>query len=338
MFLKALFRGSPSSRRIAALAPAFLILLASHSIGAEKAYTLRFNTVAGPQQPEVKGLEVFAEEVRKLSGGKITVQVFHSGQLGNQQTQLLGVMRGTLEMTFSDPNSLARFDPRLGIFGAAYLFRDLEHLYKVMEGPIGRRYFDGLAEKQGLRPLDVWYLGTRQLNLRNREARTPEDMKGIKLRMPNSPQWIAMGRALGANPTPLGFGEVYLALKTGVVDGQDNPLPTDKAQKFYEVTKYIVLTGHQMGMLWPSINEKLWQEMPDEYRGWMLKALRAARRFQNDLVLGGEARLLEEFEKEHGMVIVTPDVEAFRKHARKVYEEFEGEWGEGMYERIQAVR
>ncbi|UCG77268.1 MAG: sialic acid TRAP transporter substrate-binding protein SiaP [Nitrospirota bacterium] len=301
----------------------------------EKVYELKFNTVAGPQQPQVKALNVFAEEVKRISEGKVKVQVFHSGQLGNQQTQITGIMRGTIDMTFTTPNFMSRFDRKIGIFGAAYLFRDLEHMYSVMNGPIGIEYFNGIANSMGVRPLDVWYLGSRHLNLRDKAVSTPDDMKGVKLRMPNSPLWIAMGRALGANPTPLGFGEVYMALKTGVVDGQDNPLPTNEAQKFYEVTKYMVLTGHQMGMLWPSINERLWNEMPDQYRGWILQALKVAREYQNDIVLRGETELLRKFKDEYGMIIIEPDVDAFRKRAGYAYKEFEKDWGEGTYERIQ---
>lgn len=165
-------------------------------------------------------------------------------------------------MTFADPNSISRFDKSVGVLGAAYLFKDIDHMYKVMTGQIGQTYFDRIAKKLGIHILDVWYLGTRQLNLRHKAVCTPKEMRDVKLRMPNSPEWIAMGRALGANPTPIGFGEIYMAIKTGVVDGQDNPLPTDEALKFYEVTKYIIMTGHQIGMLWPSINEKIWKEMP----------------------------------------------------------------------------
>lgn len=315
-----------------------VLLLSAACYGAEKKYTLKFNTVAGPQQPEVKALEVFGETVKTLSGGKITVQIFHSGQLGNQQTQMTGVMRGTIDMTFLDPNSLSQFDKSIGIFGTAYLFRDLDHLYKVMLGPIGNDYFERIAKTQKVRPLDVWYLGTRQLNLRDKAVMKPEDMKGVKLRMPNSALWIAMGKALGANPTPLGFGEVYMALQTGVVDGQDNPLPTDEAQKFYEVTKYMIMTNHQLGMLWPCINENVWKEMPGQYKLWIQKALEVSRYYENYLVLKGEADLLGKFEKEHGMKIVYPDINAFRANAKKVYREFEKEWGEGMYEKIQAVQ
>lgn len=305
---------------------------------AEKNYVLRFNTVAGPQQPEVIGLRVFADELNRLSNGRIKVQIFHSGQLGNQQTQIIGVMRGTIEMTFADPNTLAQFDRRVGVLGAAYLFRDINHMYKVMLGPIGKEYFERLAREHRLRPLDVWYLGTRQLNLKDKAVYRPDDMKGLKLRIPDSPLWIAMGRVLGANPTPLGFEELYLALKTGVVDGQDNPLPTDYAQKFYEVTKYIVLTNHQIGMLWPSINEDLWQGLPEKYKAWIIEALHRARDYQNKIVLDSERRLVEEFRSKYGMKIIYPDIEAFKKNAKKIYSDFEDEWGRGVYEKIQGIK
>jgi TRAP-type C4-dicarboxylate transport system substrate-binding protein len=177
----------------------YLILLLFFSIpcyGADKNYVLKFNTVASPQQPEVKALNVFAQEVERLSSGKIKIQVFHSGQLGNQQTQLTAVMRGTIDMTFADPNSISRFDKSVGVLGAAYLFKDIDHMYKVMTGQIGQTYFDRIAKKLGVYILDVWYLGTRQLNLRNKAVRTPEEMRDVKLRMPNSPEWIAMVTSL----------------------------------------------------------------------------------------------------------------------------------------------
>jgi TRAP-type C4-dicarboxylate transport system substrate-binding protein len=149
--------------------------------------------------------------------------------------------------------------------------------------------------------------------------------------------WIAMGKALGANPTPLGFGEVYLALKTGTVDAQDNPLPTNEATKFYEVTKYIVMTSHVIGQQWPVIHEPLWQSMPAEYKQWMRMAAMTARHFMNHMVLEGEATLLEKFEKQYGLKIIYPDLEPWRKHARPAYKEFESKWGAGVYEKIQSM-
>lgn len=309
-------------------------LLVSRAWGAVE---IKFATVGGPLQPEVKALEVFSKEASRLSGGRLKVRVYHSGQLGNQQAQLTGVMRGTIDMTFTDPNSLAQFYEKIGVLGAAYLFRDVPHMRKVMNGPIGREYFDAVSGRLGARPLGVWYLGTRHLNVK-KPVMTPEDMRGVKLRMPNSPLWLAMGRALGANPTPLGFGEIYLALKTGVVDGQDNPLPSDKAMKFYEAADHISLTGHQIGMLWPTINEKFWQGLPAEYRKWILEAIETARTYQDKLVEDEEADVMKEFKEKHGVVFTRPNIESFRNNARRVYSEFEARWGAGAYDRIQAVR
>jgi len=302
----------------------------------EPTYELKFNTVGVPTQPEYKAMEVFARNVEALSGGKIKARLFHSGQLGDQKTQITKVQRGTLEMSFADGTWLSEFLPELGVFGAAYLYRDLDHMYRVMLGPLGQDYFEMSAKKLNIRPLDVWYLGTRQLNLRTKPVTRPEEMKDVKLRVPNNPMWIAMGRALGANPTPLGFGELYLALKTGTVDGQDNPLPTNETAKFYEVTKYIVMTSHVMGQLWPIIHEPLWQGMPAHYKQWVRMASMTARAYMNYLVLEGEATLLEKFEKQYGMKIVYPDLEPWRKNARPAYREFEAKWGAGIYEKIQA--
>ncbi|AKI97055.1 sialic acid TRAP transporter substrate-binding protein SiaP [Kosmotoga pacifica] len=319
-----------------------LTLLSVVILAGDPTYVLRFNTVAAPTQPQVLAMQKFAEVVKELSGGKIIVQVFHSGQLGDQKTSLLGVMRGDLEMAgdggpswFADLGNM----PEFGVFGAAYVFRNIDHMYSVMLGPIGQEYFDKLAKKSGLRVLDVWYLGTRELNLTAKAGavRKPEDLKGIKLRMPNNETFLDMGRALGAMPTPMGFGEVYLGLKTGTIDGQDNPLPTDLAAKFVEVTKYIVLTDHSIGMICPVINEKLWQSMPEKYRVYIKQAMRVARYYMNSIVLEQEAKLLGQFVDEYNMEIIIPDKDAFMKRAAEYYSQprFDKKWGEGMYRKIQ---
>jgi tripartite ATP-independent transporter DctP family solute receptor len=311
---------------------------------AEPEYVLRFNTVAAPTQPQVLAMQKFAEIVAQLSGGKIKVEVYHSGQLGDQKTALTAVMRGDLEMAgdgapswFADLAGM----PEFGVFEAAYVFRDLDHLYRVMTSPLAQELFDKMAAKVGLRVLDVWYLGTRELNLTAKVGPVyrPEDLKGVKLRMPNNKTFLDMGRALGADPTPMAFGEVYLALKTGTIDGQDNPLPTDLAAKFVEVTKYIVLTDHQIGMICPVINEKLWQSMPEEYRVYIKKAMEVARYYMNWMVLEQEATLLKTFREEYGLEIIIPDKAAFIEHARQFYSqpEFDERWGPGMYEKIQKM-
>ena len=322
-----------------------VLLIAGMSIGfaQDKTYTLRFNTVGGPNEPQYLSMQKFAEVVGQLSGGKIEVKTFHSGQLADQKTGILGVMRGSLEMTSDASPSwfadLASY-PEIGVLEVAYLYRDIDHLYRVLTGPIGQKYWDELARKSNIRVLDIWYLGTRQLNLTRKAGvvRRPEDLKGVKLRMPNVEAWLDVGKALGANPTPLGFGEVYMALKTGTIDGQDNPVPTDYSEKFYEVTHYIVLTDHMIGYITPIINEKLWQEMPEKYRVYIKKAMEVARFQQNMMVLEQEAYLLGKFEKDFGMEIIVPDKKAFMESAKNYYgqSKFEKRWGSGMYQKIQS--
>jgi len=322
-----------------------LIFGTSIGLAADKTYTLRFTTVAGPTQPIVQGMEKFAEVAGKLSGGKIQVKVFHSGQLADQKTSILGMMKGTIEMSIDASASwfadLASY-PEIGVLEVAYLYRDLHHMYRVLLGPIGQQYWDNLAKKSGLRVLDVWYLGTRQLNFIEKVGvvKTPADLKGVKLRMPNVEAWLDVGRALGAKPTPLGFGEVYMALKTGTIDGQDNPLPTDFAQKFYEVTKYIVLTDHMIGYVTPTISQKVWQEMPEEYKVYIKKALDVARNYSNYLILDQEASLLGRFQEEFDMKVVIPEKKAFMESAQTFYgqEKFDKRWGAGMYSKIQNVK
>jgi tripartite ATP-independent transporter DctP family solute receptor len=322
-----------------------LFFSTSLGLAQDKTYTLQFTTVAAPTQPIVKGMEKFAEVVDKLSGGKIKVKIFHSGSLADQKTSLLGIMKGTIEMSIdASPSWFADIAdyPEIGVLEVAYAYRDLDHMYRVLLGPIGQQYWDKLAEKSDLRVLDVWYLGTRQLNFVEKVGvvKKPADLKGVKLRMPNAEAWLDVGKALGATPTPLGFGEVYMGLKTGTIEGQDNPLPTDFAQKWYEVTKYIVLTDHMIGYVTPTINEKLWQEMPSEYRAYIMTALRTARSYSNFLILDQEADLLGRFQSEFGMEVVIPDKKAFMDSAQAYYsdEKFDKRWGKGMYSKIQNVK
>ncbi len=327
------------------VACAVVLLAAGTTLSAqEKTYTLRFNTVASPTEEQYKAMEKFAEVVGQLSAGKIQVKLFASGQLGDQKTGLLGVMKGSIDMTCDGSPSwfadLADY-PEIGALESAYLYRDIDHMYRVLLGPIGQSYWDTLAKKSGLRVLDVWYLGTRELDLTQKAGpvRTPADLKGIKLRMPNTETWLDVGRALGANPTPLGFAEVYLGLKTGTIDGQDNPIPTDYGEKFFEVTKYLVLTDHVIGYVTPVINEKLWQEMPELYRVYITRAMQVARFQINERNLEEESTLLGKAAQEYGIQVIVPDKKAFMDYAARFYSDpkFDAKFGKGVLDKIRAV-
>jgi tripartite ATP-independent transporter DctP family solute receptor len=320
-----------------------MVVLIAGGLSAQT-YTLRFNTVASPADDQVKAMQKFADVVNTLSAGKITVQVFHSGQLGDQKTALLGVMKGSLEMSCDGSPSwftdLAAY-PEIGALEAAYLYRDIDHMYRVTLGPVGQAYWETLAKRSKLRVLDVWYLGTRELDLTAKAGivKTPADLKGVKLRMPNTATWLDVGRALGANPTPLGFGEVYMGLKTGTIDGQDNPIPTSYNEKFLEVTKYVVLTDHVIGYVTPVINEDLWQSMPDTYRVFIKQAMQVARYWFNERVLEDETTDLGKAAAQYGTVVVIPDKKAFMDNAAKFYSDpkFDAKYGKGTLDKIRAV-
>lgn len=228
--------------------------------GAQTKQVLRISTPAVPDDWHTKMLYVFKDELEKTAPGQFDVQVHHSGTLFKQGTEPTAMARGNLEMALISMQDVAKQIPEYSLFTAGYLIRDPDHQQKVFNGPIGEEIYRKVAEAMDIQILQVAYLGTRQVNLRDvRNVRTPADLSGVKLRMPGSKEWLFLGQALGANPTPLAFNEVYLALKTGTIDGQDNPLPTVKSAKFYEVTRQLVLTSHLVDGVFLAISSKAWK-------------------------------------------------------------------------------
>jgi TRAP-type C4-dicarboxylate transport system substrate-binding protein len=178
------------------------------------------------------------------------------------------------------------------------------------------------------------------VNLREaRPVKTPADLKGVKLRMPGSKEWLFLGEALGATATPLAFGEVYLGLKTGTIDGQDNPLPSVRAAKFYEVTKQIVMTSHLVDGIFIAISNKAWNGLSAAQKQKVKAAAEAAAAFNDENRLKEEAQLVDFF-KQQGLQVVTPDVDAFRKAVQAAYQnsEYAKVWPQGLLERINGTR
>ena len=298
---------------------------------------IRMGHDGAPTQPYHPALELVSKIIAERTKNEVNLQIFPSGQLGSQQEQMLATIQGTQEMWMSNPAWLAQYVPKIGILGCGYLFRDLDHMYKVLRGPMGQDLFKELPTKIGVRVIDAWYLGTRQTTLRDKPASTPEEFRGIKLRAPGAPTYIEAVRALGANPTPMGFGEVYMALKTGVIDGQENPLTTIKSSKFNEVCKYLVLTSHMVDSIIPQIHERSWKSLKPEYQKIVLDAFREGGKLNDKLILDGEANLVDEFQK-GGMIVIRPNLAPFRQRAAKIPEAFKNLWEEGMFEKIQAVK
>jgi tripartite ATP-independent transporter DctP family solute receptor len=328
---------------LALLAPVVFATGATEAPAAVEPVTLSFSSQSVPGDAHTEAMYIFKEAVEQLSGGQIKVDVYDSGQLFSQEGEQTAIRRGTVDMVYTSPPWLSEFIPYMSMFAAAYTFSGYEHMRAVYDGPIGDRLFSDVVKEVGIRPLDAFYLGTRQLNLVESvgPVRTPQDMAGVKFRVPGSPAWIAMGRALGGDPTPLAFTEVYLGLRTGTVEGQDNPLPTDFNAKFYEVTKYIVLTDHVVDTVWPTMNEAKWQSLSAQQQGWVLTALATAKDHVDSANLGREAELIAFFRGEGLVVIEDPDKAAFMEYARNSYltesTEISSKWDLELYGQIQAM-
>lgn len=298
--------------------------------------TIRISTPAVPGDWHAEQLYVFKEYVERSLPDRFDVQIFLNATLFKQGTEPAQMMRGNLDMAMISAQDIAKQLPEYSIFTVGYLIRDPEHQKAVFYGDVGQEYFKAVSDKMDVTVLAVGYLGTRQLNLRDvRDVKTPTDLKGVKLRMPGSKAWQFLGRALGAAPTPLAFNEVYLSLKTGTIDGQDNPLPTDQKAKFYEVTKQIVLTGHLVDGVFLSIANKTWNKLNAEQQQVFTEAARLAADFNTNNRIRDEAKLVEFF-KGKGMTITTPDRDAFRNHVQKMYldSDFSKTWPKGLIERV----
>jgi tripartite ATP-independent transporter DctP family solute receptor len=327
-------------RAVFRLLVAAALCAAAVHVGAQGKVQLRISTPAVPDDWHGKMWTVFKESLDKSAPGEFDVQIHLNATLFKQGAEPAAMARGNLELASISAFDITKIVPEFSIFTAGYIIRDPDHLRKVFNGPIGEGLFKGVSDKMEVTVLSPIYLGTRQLNLRDaRSVRTPAELKGVKLRMPGSKEWLFLGEALGATATPLPFGEVYLALKTGTIDGQDNPLPTVRAAKFYEVTKQLVLTGHLVDGIFIAISNKAWSAMTPAQRQKVKAAAVEAARFNDENRIREEGQLVEFF-KQQGLTVTVPDVDAFRKAVQQAYmkSDYAKAWPAGLLERINNTR
>lgn len=298
-----------------------------------------FSTQASPGVHYVDAMYKMKEYVETESEGNITFTIHDSASLMTQEAEIDAIARGTLDMMFSSPFLISDQKPSLTLFTQAYIFKNQAHMRAVMDGEIGQQVVEEVAADLGVRWLSALYCGSRHLNLRDigREVHVPADLEGVNLRMPNSSAWLFMGEALGAKPTPLTFGEIYTSLQTGAIDGQDNPLTTTRAQKWYEVTDYIVLTGHVIEPMCIAINEKKWQSLSDDQRRIMNEGVALATEYADRMNLAAEQADVEFF-KEQGLTVIEPDIDAFMAATEAAYmgnAEMTASWDMEMYKAIR---
>ncbi|MEX0406829.1 TRAP transporter substrate-binding protein DctP [Aquibium sp. LZ166] len=296
---------------------------------------LRFSAVFSEQDIRAEMMKMFSDAI----ANDFAFEGYYGGNLFKQGTELVALQRGNLEMGNIAPQDISKQIPAWSILTAGYLFRDAAHLKAFFASDAGAEMKQMTEDQLGVKVLGPTYFGVRQVGLKvDKEIKTPADMAGIKLRMPGGDAWQFLGEALGANPTPMAYAEVYTGLQTGAIDGQDNPLPNVENMKFYEVMSQIVLTSHLVGYDLLSVSKKVWDDMGAEKQATFQAAADKAIDFSTEKHLAREKELAESF-KSKGLNIYEPDVAAFRKHVQDKYlaSEQAKAWPAGMVDKINAL-
>ena len=297
--------------------------------------TLRFAAVFSDRDIRASMIQMFAKEIES----DFKVEAFYNGSLFKQGTELVALQRNNLEMGNIAAQDISNQLPAWSILTSAYLFRDANHLHTFFASDLGAQMKKMVEDQLKVKILGPTFFGTRQVGLKpKKKITTPADMAGIKLRMPGGDAWQFLGRALGANPTPMAYAEVYTGLQTGAIDGQDNPLPNVQNMKFYEVMSQLVLTSHLVGFDLLTVNLKTWESMSPAKQKVFQAAADKAIAWSAAEHLKREAELADEFRK-HGLEVYTPDVKAFREYAQKLYlsSDLAKSWPPGMLEKINAL-
>jgi TRAP-type C4-dicarboxylate transport system substrate-binding protein len=296
---------------------------------------LRFSAVFSDQDIRAGMMQRFADGI----GDGFDYQGYYGGTLFKQGTELVALQRGNLEMGNIAPQDISNQIPEWSALTSAYLFRDADHLRTFFASDVGKEMSQMVEDRLKVKILGPTYFGSRQVGLRvDKKIETPADMAGIKLRMPGGDAWQFLGQALGANPTPMAYAEVYTGLQTGAIDGQDNPLPNVQNMKFYEVMSQIVLTSHLVGYDLLTISLDTWNALSPEQQAKVQEAADAAIAWSTAEHIKREEELAAFF-KEQGLQIYKPNVDAFRTHAQKMYLESDlaKDWPEGLIDRINAL-
>lgn len=324
--------------RLAALLGACAAIVLATDIAA--ATELKFTHVQNPNSVTGQGIEMFAEKVAEYTDGEVTVRVYPASQLGNNQENLSSVRTGTVPMGLLTYPLLADIVPEFSIYNAGYFYEDEAAQRRVLDSPeLGQAWNAQLLERGGLRIIESTYYGQRNLTTGDTPVRTLDDVAGMKIRAVPNEISLAVIRGMGATPTPVPFSELFQALRQGVVDGQENPLPTIEANKLYEVQNYLMLTGHQLNVLAIVINENAWQQLSPEAQDAIGRAALEAREWITEETKAQEAELASVL-ADAGMTVIGPedglDIEAFRAAVQKeVAATFDGpKWPDDLVERV----
>jgi tripartite ATP-independent transporter DctP family solute receptor len=273
----------------------------------------------------------FKEELEKRSNGDITLNIYPNSTLGGDRDLVEGMQMGTVDFGLI-AGVLGNFEDTIGLLELPYLFDSQEEFNKVIHGPIGEEIAGNVQKKSGVRILNWWDRGPRETTS-NKPINKLEDLRGLKIRLPEIPAMVASWRAMGANPTPMAWSEVYTGLEQNVIEAQENPIPFIYGGRIHEVQKYLAFTDHKYEYVTIAMSDTRWQSLNDEQRRIITKAADAATAYENQLVLDKTNELLELMKKE-GLQVTHPDKKELAAAARSVHEDFARTVGLDLYKRI----
>ncbi len=309
-------------------------LAAAPALAQEK---LKFAHVYEVGEPYHTAARWAAGEIAKRTQGRYAVEVFPDSSLGNETQINQGLTLGTVDMIYTGQLFAGRSHGPISIGGAPYMFRDFDHWKKYSASPVLAELMDGYFKKGNNKPIAAFYDGVRHTTA-NKAINKPEDMKGLKLRVPDAPLYVMYPKIAGANATPIAFAEVYLALQNKTVDAQENPLPTILAKKFYEVQSHVNLTGHITEMLIAIVGGHVWGKLSDADKRAFEAVFREAAEKSNAEIVASENALATEFGTKYGRTVVKSDREAFKKTFAPFHVGKDVPWDKALYDRVQAIR
>jgi tripartite ATP-independent transporter DctP family solute receptor len=313
---------------------AALVLTVATTAGAQT--KLKWAHVYETSEPYHTAALWAAGEIARRTGNRYQVDVFPASTLGKETDINQGLTLGTVDIIYTGQLFTGRTFGPLAIGGAPYMFRDFDHWKRYAASPLFAELSEGYRQKSGgNKVLAITYYGERHVTS-NKPINKPEDMKGLKIRVPDAPLYTMFPRAVGANPTPIAFAEVYLALQNGTVDAQENPLPTIEAKKFFEVQKYIVLTGHITDALITIVSGNTWNRLSEADRKVFDTVLKEAAVRATHEVVDLEKKMGAEFEK-RGKTVVKVDRKPFRDATVKLHNGPDATWPRDIYDKLQKL-
>ncbi len=290
-----------------------------------------------PDHPYTLGMVRYAQLVQERTRGRVAIQIHHSRELGDERQVVEGLQLGTIQLTVTSTGPLGGFVPAMNVVDLPFLFRSPEHAYAVLDGDIGRSLLDRF-ERVGIKGLAFWENGFRHITTAKRPVREPSDLKGLKIRVMENRVHQAAFRQMGADATPMAWGEVFTSLQQGLLDAQENPIPIIYSFKLNEVQKYLSLTGHVYSPAPVLMSKRAWDRLPSDIQKIMLDTAREVARYQRGLIREQEQQELKELQARGMIVIEHPDRAAFREAMRPVVLQFQGQFGKDLVQRIVSTR